>query len=141
MNGHVPVLKLGPVLMVTIQIELHDRMAEDLQETVLNEIKRTGASAVLVDITALEIVDSFTGRILSETARMARIMNAQVVLVGMRPAVTMTLLEMGLNLPNLETAIDVEDGLARLGFELRRIDTEEQDTISPDDEEDHEGGH
>ncbi len=82
--------------MVTIQVELHDRMAEDLQRSILEKIDKTGASAVLIDITALEIVDSFIGRVLSESARMARLMGARLVLVGMRPAVTMTLLEMGL---------------------------------------------
>ncbi len=125
MIEEIPVLKIGPVLMVTIQTDLHDRMAEELQDTILERVGSTGASAVLIDITALQTVDSFIGRILSETARMARIMNAKVVLVGMRPPVTMTLLEMGLEIPDVETAIDIETGLSKLGYALRKIKKKE----------------
>lgn len=120
MREQIPVLKIGPVLMVTIQSDLHDRMAENLQGAILARIEATGVEAVLIDITALEMVDSFIGRVLSETARMSKIMNTTVVLVGMRPAVTMTLLEMGLELTGIEAAIDVEGGLKKLGFELVR---------------------
>ncbi|MCD4784898.1 MAG: STAS domain-containing protein [Candidatus Eremiobacteraeota bacterium] len=121
----IPILKIGPVLIVTIQTELHDRKAEELQEAILRRIQKTGASVVTVDITALEIVDSFIGRVLSETARMAKIMDTRVVLVGMRPAVTITLLEMGLELEGIDSAIDIEDGLKKLGFELRKIESPE----------------
>ncbi len=127
MIEEIPVLKIGPVLMVTIQTDLHDRMAEELQDTILERVGGTGASAVLIDITALQTVDSFIGRILSETARMARVMNAKVVLVGMRPPVTMTLLEMGLEISDVETAIDIETGLSKLGYALREIEKKEGD--------------
>ena len=122
MIEQIPVLKIGPVLMVSIQTELHDRLAEEMQEAILQKLHETGAPAVMIDITALEMVDSFIGRVLSETAQMARIMNTQVMLVGMSPAVTMTLLEMGLEMPDIDTAVDIEAGLERLGFELRRIE-------------------
>ncbi len=132
MIEHIPILKIGSVLMVTIQIELHDRMAENLQMSILDEIKNTGATAVLIDITALETVDSFIARVLSETARMALVLNTRVVLVGMRPAVTMTLLEMGLELSDLETAIDIESGLLKLGYVLRPVTPSWQASISRD---------
>ncbi len=122
MIEQIPVLKIGPILMVSIQTDLHDRMAEDLQTSILESIEKTGSPAVMIDITALEMVDSFIGRVLSDTARAARIMNARVVLVGMRPAVTMTLLEMGLELTDVETAIDVENGLEKLGYQLNHVD-------------------
>jgi len=127
---HIPVLKLGPILMVSIQVDLHDTMATNLQDDILYKVEQTGARAVLVDITALDIVDSFIARILSDTAAMARIMGAEVVLVGMRPTVTMTLVEMGMNLPNVKTAIDIESGLRKLGYELRQIHQAEEDEIT-----------
>lgn len=114
----IPVLRIGPVLLVSVQTELDDRVASDLQEEVLKRIQETGATALLIDITALGIVDSFVGRILSETARMARIMNTKVVLVGMQPAVAITLLEMGLELPDISAAINVDFGLEALGYRL-----------------------
>ncbi len=132
MIEHIPILKIGPVLMVSIQTELHDRMAENLQMSILDEIKNTGAAAVLIDITALETVDSFIARVLSETAQMALVLNTRVVLVGMRPAVTMTLLEMGLEFSDLETAINVESGLLKLGYALRPITPFRQESISRD---------
>ncbi len=137
MIEEIPVLKIGPILMVTIQTDLHDRMAEELQASILETIKKTGASAVLIDITALQVVDSFISRVLGDTARMARIMNTKVVLVGMRPAVTMTLLEMGLELPGVETAIDIESGLEKLGYELRKIHERNEVAIHPANKEQH----
>ena len=122
----IPVLKLGPILMVSIQVDLHDTMAENLQDEILYKVKQTGAKAVLIDITALEIVDSFIARILSDTASMVHIMDAEVVLVGMRPAVTMTLVEMGMTLPEIKTAIDIESGLLKLGYELRKVPRAEE---------------
>ena len=135
MIEEIPVLKIGPILMVTIQTDLHDRLAEELQSALLKKLQTTGASAVLIDITALQIVDSFIGRVLSETARMARIMNAKVVLVGMRPAVAMTLLEMGLELTDIDSAMDVESGLEKLGYELRMTDRDERGSKTLDHEE------
>jgi rsbT antagonist protein RsbS len=131
----IPVLKIGPVLMVSIQKELYDSIAEQLQDTILYKIKETQASAVLIDITAMEMVDSFIARVLSETAKMARVMNAEVVLVGMRPAVTMTLVEMGLTMPGINTAINIEAGLRKLGYELHCINKMEDDTDTPDNQE------
>ncbi len=139
MIEEIPVLKIGPILMVTIQIDLHDRLAEELQIALLNKLKATGALAVLIDITAMEIVDSFIGRVLSETAQMASIMNAKVVLVGMRPAVAMTLLEMGLELTGIDSAMDVERGLEKLGYELRKIDPDERESKALDHEEQNDG--
>ena len=118
----IPLLKLGPIILVSIQTELDDVTVEDLQEGILNAIETKGAEGVLIDITALEIVDSFIARVLSDTARMASVMNTKVVLVGMRPVVTMTLLEMGLNFPGVETALNVEMGLQRLGYALEPIE-------------------
>ena len=127
----IPVLKIGSFLMVSIQTDLHDSLAEQLQDTILYEIKATQAKAVLIDITALDIVDSFIARVLSETAQMAGVMNAEVVLVGMRPAVTMTLVDMGLTLPGIKTAINVELGLRKLGYELRSINENVDEVPAP----------
>ncbi len=139
MIEEIPILKIGPILMVTIQTDLHDRLAEELQIALLNKLKATGALAVLIDITAMQIVDSFIGRVLSETAQMASIMNAKVVLVGMRPAVAMTLLEMGLELTGIDSAMDVERGLEKLGYELRKIDPDERESKALDHEEQNDG--
>ena len=119
----VPLLRLGPIVLVSIQTELDDVTVEHLQEGILHAIDAKGAEGVLVDITALEVVDSFIARVLSDTARMASVMNTKVVLVGMRPVVTMTLLEMGLDFPGVETALNVETGLQRLGYALQPIDS------------------
>lgn len=136
----IPVLKIGPVLMVSIQNELYDSVAQQLQDTILYKIKDTHARAVLVDITAMEMVDSFIARVLSETAKMASVMNAQVVLVGMRPAVTMTLVDMGMTLPGIATAINVEDGLRKLGYELSLIKKKEDNIVAAElKEEDGDG--
>lgn len=127
----IPVLKIGSFLMVSIQTDLHDSLAQQLQDTILYKIRDTQAKAVLIDITAMEIVDSFIARVLSETAQMASVMDAQVVLVGMRPAVTMTLVDMGMTLPGVQTAIDVETGLRKLGYELRPIQPIEDELPEP----------
>ncbi len=126
----IPVLRLGPILMVSIQVDLHDSMAEKLQDEILYKVQQIEAEALLIDITALEIVDSFIARVLSDTAAMVSIMNAKVVLVGMSPAVTMTLVEMGMGLPNVKTAIDIESGLQKLGYELLRIHQTEKEDVS-----------
>lgn len=118
----IPVLKIGPCLVVSIQTELHDSLAVRMQDTILYKVRETHAKAVLIDITAMEIVDSYIARILSETSHMAAVMDAKVVLVGMQPAVTMTLVEMGMTLPGIKTATNIEQGLRKLGFELRRIE-------------------
>jgi rsbT antagonist protein RsbS len=107
----VPILKVGDVLLVSIQSDIDDRTVLELQERVLEEIERTNAHAVLIDISLLEMVDSFTGRMLSDIASMASIMDAETVVVGMQPAVAITLVELGLELKGVSTALDVDDGL------------------------------
>ena len=119
MNGRanaskIPIIKLGDSLLVPIQVDMTDQMVSDLQNDVLSEIGRTGAKGVLIDISVLEMVDSFIGRMLSGIARMAAIMDAAVVIVGMQPAVAITLVELGLELRNIDYAIDIEDGMAKL---------------------------
>jgi rsbT antagonist protein RsbS len=107
----VPILKIADVLLVSIQSDIDDRTVLELQERVLEEIERTNAHAVLIDISLLEMVDSFTGRMLSDIASMASIMDAETVVVGMQPAVAITLVELGLELKGVSTALDVDDGL------------------------------
>ena len=107
----IPILKLGDLLLVTIQIDMHDRLAMTLQEDLTNRISATGARGVLIDISSLEIVDSFIGRTFSNIAAMARVLDAVTVVVGMRPAVAITLVELGLSLPGVRTALNVERGM------------------------------
>ncbi len=108
----IPILKLGHALLVTIQVEMHDRLATALEEDLTAKIVATGARGVLIDISALEIVDSFIGRMLDSIASVSRILDAETVVVGMRPAVAITLVELGLSLKGVRTALDVERGMA-----------------------------
>jgi rsbT antagonist protein RsbS len=110
----IPILRMGPFLLVTIQVELDDRVATQLQEDLTGMIEKTHAHGVLIDISALEIVDSFIGRMISNISGMSRILDAGTVLVGMQPAVAITLVELGLTLEGVMTALDVERGMARL---------------------------
>ncbi|GJG86925.1 anti-sigma factor antagonist [Gemmatimonadetes bacterium T265] len=110
----IPVLKMGALLLVTIQVDMHDRLALALQDDLTAMIETTGARGVLIDISALDVVDSFIGRMLANTAAMARVLDAETVVVGMRPAVAITLVELGLSLPGVRTALDVERGMALL---------------------------
>jgi rsbT antagonist protein RsbS len=110
----IPILKMGRFLLVTIQVDMHDRLALALQDDLTNRIVRDRARGVLIDISALDMVDSFIGRMISSTAAMSRILDAQTVLVGMRPAVAITLVELGLELDGVRTALDVERGMALL---------------------------
>jgi rsbT antagonist protein RsbS len=130
-TDRIPILKLGHLLLVTIQVDMHDRMAMALQDDLTKRIVDTGARGVLIDISGLELVDSFIGRMLADIAAMARVLDAQTVVVGMRPAVAITLVELGLSLPGVQTALTVERGMALLPV-AARID--EDDT--EDDEED-----
>src|SRR4051812_17867996 len=107
----IPILKMGPYLLVTIQVDMHDRLALTLQDDLTNKIVEVGAKAVLIDISALDIVDSFIGRMLASIAGMARILDAQTVVVGMQPAVAITLVELGLALEGIKTALNVERGM------------------------------
>ncbi len=110
----IPILRMGELLLVTIQVDMHDQMAMELQDDLTAAIARHGAKGVLIDISALEMVDSFIGRMISDISGMARILDAATVLVGMRPAVAITLVELGLSLPGIATALNVERGMALL---------------------------
>ena len=107
----VPVLKIGDILLVSIQIDLEDQIAMQLQEDLSNRIVETGAHGVIIDISALEIVDSFIGRMLSTIAAVSRVLDAETVVVGMRPAVAITLVELGLSLNGVRTALNVDKAL------------------------------
>jgi rsbT antagonist protein RsbS len=111
---HIPILRLGRFLLVTIQVDMHDQLALALQEQLTNRIVTDKARGVLIDISALDIVDSFIGRMLSNIAGMARILDAQTVVVGMQPSVAITLVELGLSLPGIRTALDVDQGMELL---------------------------
>jgi rsbT antagonist protein RsbS len=111
---NIPILKMGDCLLVSIQVDMHDRLALALQEDLTNRISETGAHGVLIDISSLEIVDSFIGRMISNIAGMARIMDAETMVVGMRPAVAITLVELGLSMPGVRTALNVEKGMELL---------------------------
>ncbi len=110
----IPILKMGQTLLVSSQIDMHDQVALQLQDDLTRQIAATGARGVLIDISALEMVDSFIGRMIGNIAAMSRVLDAATVLVGMRPAVAITLVELGLSLPGVRTALDVERGMALL---------------------------
>jgi rsbT antagonist protein RsbS len=110
----IPILKMGPFLLIMIQVDMDDRLALTLQNDLTDRIVATGARGVLIDISSLEIVDSFIGRMFSTIAAMARVLDAETVVVGMRPAVAITLVELGLTLPGVRTALDVDMGMALL---------------------------
>ncbi|WP_069170445.1 STAS domain-containing protein [Streptomyces griseus] len=111
MTERVPVLKIGDVLLVSIQVDLEDQIVLDLQEDLAARIVGSGARGVVIDITAVEIVDSFVGRMLATTAAISRMLDAETVVVGMRPAVAITLVELGLSLGGVRTALTLEKGL------------------------------
>jgi rsbT antagonist protein RsbS len=122
----IPVLQMGEFLLVTIQIDMHDQLALTLQEDLTAKIEKTGAKGVLIDISALEMVDSFIGRMIANISGMARILDAHTVIVGMQPAVAITLVELGLSLPGVKTALNVERGMHYLRgvMEQKEIDVE-----------------
>ena len=115
----IPILKMGEYLLVTIQIDMHDRLAMTLQDDLTSRIVAARAKGVLIDISALEIVDSFIGRMLGDIAGMSRILDAETVVVGMRPAVAITLVELGLSLPGVRTALNVERGMELLKARIK----------------------
>jgi len=125
----IPILKLGDALLVTIQVDMHDRLATALEEDLTNKIVTLGAKGVLIDISALEIVDSFIGRMLDNIAAVSRILDADTVVVGMRPAVAITLVELGLSLSGVKTALNVERGMALI---QRRLEPEDEDADEQD---------
>lgn len=133
-SSAIPILKLKEFLVVSIQTDLHDRMAEELQHDILRRISETQAKGVLIDISALEMVDSFIGRTLADTARMAATLDADIVIVGMNPAVAITLVELGLSLGGVRTALSLDEGYAMLvqsrqGREIHEETAEEPEEI------------
>ena len=110
----IPILRMGDYLLVTIQVDMHDQLANALLEDLTTRISKHNSRGVLIDISSLELVDSFMGRMLGNVALTSRVLDAHTVLVGMRPAVAITLVELGLSLPGIRTALDVERGMALL---------------------------
>src|SRR5882757_5586656 len=110
----IPILRMGPFLLVTIQVDLYDRLALNLEADLVRMVSKTEAKGVLIDISSVSIVDSFMGRIIGNIANMSRILDAETVVVGMQPAVAITLVELGLPLKGVHTALDVEKGMALL---------------------------
>lgn len=123
----IPILKMGDFLLVTIQVDMHDRLAMTLQDDLTGAIVKHRAHGVLIDISSLEIVDSFIGRMLNNIAAMAHILDAETVVVGMQPAVAITLVELGLTLSNIRTALNVEKGMALLRKALAPLEDMDDD--------------
>ena len=135
---HIPVIAIGDALLVSIQIDLEDETALHLQDSLASRIIETGARGVVIDISALEIVDSFIGRMLASIAAISRVLDADTLVVGMRPAVAITMVELGLSLGGVRTALDVEKGLAVLQ-RLRAAEADvdlQQGTVRVGDEDD-----
>jgi rsbT antagonist protein RsbS len=120
----IPILRMGHFLLVTIQIDLYDRLATNLESDLVQMVNKTGARGVLIDISALSIVDSFMGRILGNIGNMSKIMDAETVVVGMQPAVAITLIELGLELKGVHTALNVEKGMELLKDKIGSYDEE-----------------
>jgi len=129
----IPILRMGPYLLVTIQVDMHDRLAMTLQDDLTNKVADTGARGVLIDISSLDIVDSFIGRMLSNISSMASVLDAVTVVVGMQPAVAITLVELGLTLPGIRTALNVEKGMELLAATVTAVRQEEGEDGDPAD--------
>jgi rsbT antagonist protein RsbS len=123
----IPILKVGSALLVSIQVDMHDRLATALEEDLTNKIVAHSARGVLIDISSLEIVDSFIGRMLDNIAAVSRVLDADTVVVGMRPAVAITLVELGLSLAGVKTALNVERGMALIERRQQNLDQADQD--------------
>jgi rsbT antagonist protein RsbS len=120
---------MGDLLLVTIQVDMHDRLALTLQDDLTSRIVQSGARGVLIDISSLEIVDSFIGRMLGNISEMARVLDAETVVVGMQPAVAITLVELGLSLTGIRTALNVERGMALLRASIGTAEAESDDVV------------
>jgi rsbT antagonist protein RsbS len=120
MSGAIPILRIGDTLLASIQTELRDKVANAFQEDVLRALEKIGTAGLVIDISALEMVDTYVARVLAETARMAKLMGADTVLVGMRPEVAATLVRMGYSMAGIRTALNLEEGLALLRKPSRR---------------------
>ncbi len=127
MVERIPILALGRFLLVSIQVDMHDRLAMTLQSDLTDRIAKTGARGVLLDISGLDIVDSFMGRMIANIAAMARILDAETVVVGMQPAVAITLVELGLSLPGIQTALNMEKGMQLLRRSTQHLSEESED--------------
>lgn len=125
----IPILKIGDCLLVTIQVDMHDQLAISLQEDLTAQIAKYASKGVLIDISSLEIVDSFIGRMLANIAAMSKVLDARTVLTGMQPAVAITLVELGMSLPGIKTALNVERGMEVLKEFIGR-DTEPESDAS-----------
>src|SRR3954469_23995253 len=125
---------MGEFLLVSIQVDMHDQLAMTLQDDLTSRVVQTGARGVLIDISSLEIVDSFIGRMLGNISEMTRVLDAETVVVGMQPAVAITLVELGLSLPGIRTALNVERGMALLRASVGTIEVEESDPDVVDEE-------
>ena len=123
----IPILRMGKFLLVTIQVDLYDRLATNLESDLVQMVNKTEARGVLIDISALSIVDSFMGRILGNIGSMSKIMDAETVVVGMQPAVAITLIELGLELKGVHTALNVEKGMELLKERIGTDDEEIED--------------
>jgi len=128
-SQRIPILKVGRVLVVPVQVDMDDATVLGLQERILAELERTGARGVLIDISMLEMVDSFIGRMLSDIAAMARIMDARTVVVGIQPAVAITLVELGLELRGVDTVLNVDEGIKLLRAEFGVADRDDEDEL------------
>ena len=128
----IPILKMGPFLLVTIQVDLYDRLALNLESDLIQMVNKMASKGVLIDISAVNIVDSFMGRILGNVASMSRILDAQTVVVGMQPAVAITLVELGLPLHGVRTALNVEKGMQLLQSMILPEDGEEEENTQDD---------
>lgn len=129
----IPILKMGHFLLVTIQVDLYDRLALSLENDLINMVNQVDAKGVLIDISAVSIVDSFMGRILGNIASMTKIMDAETVVVGMQPAVAITLVELGLTLSGVHTALNVEKGMELLQKRIGSDQTEEEEDYGSND--------
>lgn len=131
----IPILKMGEFLLVTVQIDLYDRLATNLETDLINMVSRQQSRGVLIDISAVNIVDSFMGRILGNIAQMSKILDAHTVVVGMQPAVAITLIELGLPMTGVHTALNVEKGMEMLRTKLLKdhIESDDDTITTPDD--------